>query len=355
MLTRRKWLSAAGLLAIAGCAGQSAEEPIWVGHIGPVGARGESAIDGMQQMLADLREDEITVAGRSVGVRHVEAKDKGRARAEASRLLAVNRVVCLIVGPGVEGVADAIGTARSHGVAVVVLDGTADRALADQAVWLGTDPETQGEMLARYAIAKGERAYSESLPGQTEVFRGFERVFVAKGGKLLGSVLEGGRPRAGRVVLNASQGRPPSLTLDRTNPRPEPGVPNVPDREVWTLRMQPDPTGLPADGKAWAERYEKRFGKRPDDDAILGADAIALIADGLKTIKGDDRQRLAAEIAGRTEIVGLTGPIVRKDGRTRRSMWVERTVKGKRVGMEAVPLVRSSSPPPFLPPLDPLC
>ena len=316
-LTRRKWLSAAGLLAVAGCAGQS-REPIWVGHIGPVGSRGESAIDGIWQKLADLRADEFTVDGRTVGVRHVEAKEKTRARAEASRLLAVNRVVALIVGPDVEGVADIIATARSHGAVAVVLGGTADRALADQAVWLDADPQTQGEMLARYAVSKGLKTYTSDLKADNEVLRGFAREF-AKGGKVLGPVTQSGQPD--RFFLEDNRGRP-SLRLRSDNREGSAA------REVWALTMQPDPADLPAMGRAWAERYEKRFGKCPDDDAILGADAIALIADGLRAIDGNDCRKLAAEIEGRTKIDGSTGPIVWKDWRTLRPMWVERVVKG---------------------------
>ena len=275
ILTRREWLSAAGLLAVAGCAGRSKEEPIWVGHIGPAGKRGESAIDGVQQMLADLRDAGFAVAGRSLGVRHVVEKDKTRARAEASRLLAVNRVACLIVGPGVEGVAEVCAIARSHDAIAVVLDGTADRALAEQAVWLGVDPQMRGEMLARYASAKGQKGVAAKGDGS--------------------------------------------------------------DREVRTLRMQPAPADLPEEGRGWVERYEKRFGVRPDDDAILGADAVALIADGLKAVGSDDRQKLATNLTDRTEVAGLTGLIEWEDWRTLRPMWVERVVKGRRVAVEAVP------------------
>ena len=265
-VTRREWLSAAGLLTLAGCASQQPEAPIWIGHLVPPGKRGESAINGIQQTLADLRESEVTIAGRSIGVRHVEVKDKARARAEASRLLSVNRVGCLIVGRGVEGVADVVAIARSHGALVMLLDGTEDRTLADQALVLDLDPQTRGKMLARFESAKGKR-----------------------------------------------------------------------DGEAWTPQMQPDPASLPPEGRAWVERYEKRFGARPDDDAILAADAIALIADGLREIAGDDRRKLVEELMGRSEIAGLTGPITRKDGRSLRPMWMERTVKGVRVGVEPLP------------------
>ena len=336
ILSRRQWLSGASLFALAGCAGQSTDTTIWVGHIGPVGRRNESAINGIQQTLADLREGDVSIAGRSIGVRHVECKDKARARAEASRLLSVNRVACLIVGSGVEGVADVVSIARSHGAFVVVLDGTADRTLADQAVWLGIDPEASGEMLARYAIAKGRRAYRSSVEDSAkEVERGFAREFTKAGGKIVEThganwqATEVGRGR--RVGEVAKGGVTPYLEIG------DPPLPRNEHAERWALTMQPDPASLPAEGRTWAERYEKRFGARPDDDAILAADAIALIADGLREIAGDDRRTLVEELMGRSEIAGLTGPITRKDGRTIRPMWVERTVKGVRVGVEAVP------------------
>lgn len=264
--TRREWLNAAGLLALAGCTGRSKEEPIWIGHIGPVGKRGESAINGMEQMLADLRHGEFTFGGRTLGVRHVEAKDKGRARAEASRLLAVNRVACLIVGPEVEGVADVCAIARAHDSIAIVLDGTEDRALARQAVWLGVGARMRAEMLARYA--KGRKG------------------------------VEG---------------------------------------ESRTLRIRPDNADFPEKGRAWAERYEKRFGKPPDDNAILGAEAVELIADGLKAVGGDDRQKLATNLEDRTTVAGLTGRIEWQRWRTIRPVWVERVVEGKRVTVEPVP------------------
>ena len=80
----------------------------------------------------------------------------------------------------------------------------------------------------------------------------------------------------------------------------------------------------------------QRFGAPPDDEAILAADAMTLIADGSKTV-GDDRQKLAEELAGRTEVIGITGTLERKDGRLVRPMWVERSAKGMRLAIERVP------------------
>ena len=109
------------------------------------------------------------------------------------------------------------------------------------------------------------------------------------------------------------------------------------DDETWTLKLQPDVASLPDDGRAWAERYETSFSKPPDDEAILGADAISFIAAGSKKVGEDDRRELAKELLGRTEFDGVTGKIVRKKARTIRPMWVERVVKGKRLAIEPVP------------------
>ena len=221
----------------------------------------------MQQMLADLREKQFAVAGRSLGVRHVEAKDKTRARAEASRLLAVNRVACLIVGPEVEGVAEVFAIARSHGTVAVVLGGTADRALAEQAIWLGIDPETQRRDAGAIRDREGDRKLTAlTLGTENPVRRGFDRVFTRAGGKELSPVMESGRLPLDRVVLEVPNEREdrrhlPSLALRGAAGRPD-EYQNAPDREVWKLVMQPRTATLPAEGRAWAEGYEKRFGKR---------------------------------------------------------------------------------------------
>ena len=210
--------------------------------------------------------------------------------------------------------------------------------MADQAVWLRIDPETSGETLARYAIAKGRKGYVTSLPPDSKILRGFDREFNRADGK---AHIDPDQRGLDTVLLGTGDVEDlerwkAAIALGVPLIRVGPITPVLPEGEVWTLRLQPDLASLPEEGRASAERYQKRFGAPPDDDAILGADAIALIADGSRTVGGDDRAKLAKELAGRSEFAGLTGPIVRKDGRTNRPMWVERIVKGKRV-VEAVP------------------
>jgi len=141
------------LALIAGCS-SSKPETIWIGHLvplsGPDRETGEESVRAMQLVLEKARADGFTVAGRPVGVRHVDsATDK--MRAEATRLLAVNGVSALIVGPGAGDVAEVIAAARSHSAPVIVLDEVAEAPDYSGAVLLGSDPTQRGEKLAEVA------------------------------------------------------------------------------------------------------------------------------------------------------------------------------------------------------------
>src|SRR4051794_13928169 len=85
---------------LAGCTSSSQPEPIWVGHLTPLSGsgrnQGEQAVAAMNLTLEQSREE----AGRPLGVRHADSA-KDTARAEAVRLLSVNRVCALVIGPGV--------------------------------------------------------------------------------------------------------------------------------------------------------------------------------------------------------------------------------------------------------------
>src|SRR5262249_35115051 len=102
---------------LAGCSGRSPEETVWVGHLAPLSGsprdRGEQAVQAIELALEQAKEDGVTAGGRPLGVRHVDAAG-GEARAEAVRLLTVNRVAALIVGPGVSGAEEVVAEARAR-------------------------------------------------------------------------------------------------------------------------------------------------------------------------------------------------------------------------------------------------
>src|SRR5689334_6421116 len=108
-------------LLLAGCSRKAEPEVLWVGHLAPLSGphreRGEEAARAIELLL-----DQIKADGKKVAVRHVDAESKATARAEAVRLLAVNRVLALLVGPGVEDPDDVAAAARAQDAGVVVLE-----------------------------------------------------------------------------------------------------------------------------------------------------------------------------------------------------------------------------------------
>src|SRR5262245_7513283 len=144
-------------LALSGCTRSGAPETVWVGHLvprsGPRQAEGEQARMAFEMALTTLRTNQELFDGRALGVRHVDASRPGQARAETARLLAVNRAVALLVGPGVPGVEEVVAAAHTHETAVIVLDGLPVPPDAGSVV-LGAGPAQRGRALATFAREK---------------------------------------------------------------------------------------------------------------------------------------------------------------------------------------------------------
>ena len=143
------------VLSVAGCS-STAPEPIWIGHLATLerprstGGGGRHPVDATDAGGGAAKDR--TVAGRYVGVRHADSAHL--ARAEAVRLLAVNQVVGLILGPGLADPEDVAASARSHEAAVVVLDETPVAPLGPAVRLLGADPARRGRALAHLARTK---------------------------------------------------------------------------------------------------------------------------------------------------------------------------------------------------------
>jgi ABC-type branched-subunit amino acid transport system substrate-binding protein len=126
------------LLLFSGCSRKAEPEVLWIGHVapltGPRRERGEAAVRAVELLIEQARAD-----GKKVAVRHVDAESKATARAEATRLLAINRVLALLVGPGIEDIDDVTAAARAHEAGVIVLE---------------QDPDWQGRALAAFVFEK---------------------------------------------------------------------------------------------------------------------------------------------------------------------------------------------------------
>src|SRR5436305_1429017 len=102
MLSRRRFLAAAPLLALAGCSRKSAGEPLLVGHVGPLSGSDRAAgmyfQRGLDLALKEVIEDD-GVAGRQLAVLHADTHSQlDRARQEAVRLVTLNKLNALLGG-----------------------------------------------------------------------------------------------------------------------------------------------------------------------------------------------------------------------------------------------------------------
>lgn len=325
LLTRRRWLllCGSGLLTSFGCATSAAMDSVWVGHLTRPNVLHEMTLKGMQQTLADLQDREFSLSGRSLGVRHVDAKDRDHTRGETSRLLVVNRVVCLIMDSGVDGPSDAITLARSHAAAVITLGELIPGQLADQVIQLGPDPMSRGEALARYA-RKVKRTRALILPTTNQLsavmLGAFTSAFQDAGGKVLSpqtpeQILSQVKQKRSEAVPDLIVvGRDPDGSWEGLVATGIPVLVDAPDDgadrwtalskmgegegegEIWTPTLLPDLGDLPAEGKGWVERFTKRFGHPPTPVAALARDAIEMIAGALDPKTPDDRRKLPISV-----------------------------------------------------------
>jgi hypothetical protein len=126
-------------VVLIGCA-PTPPEPRWFGHVGALKTpAGEAAVEAIRERL---KADDAA----KVRVRHAEAGEN--ARATAVRLLSVNGVKGLILGPGLSDPEEVVAAARGYEVPVIVLDEVAGPI--DGALCLGGDVGPRAGALAEH-------------------------------------------------------------------------------------------------------------------------------------------------------------------------------------------------------------
>src|SRR5437763_488797 len=151
MLSRRRFLLSAPLLALAGCSRHPAEEPLLVGHVGPFSGSerlvGEHIQRGIRLALSDVNtEDE-----RPLVVVHADSRGQGdRARSEAVRLVSVNRVVVLLGGID-QGSADRLAQALQPYPTPLLTPAPHNSVSLENTFSLDVTAEFRGTSLARFA------------------------------------------------------------------------------------------------------------------------------------------------------------------------------------------------------------
>jgi ABC-type branched-subunit amino acid transport system substrate-binding protein len=349
----------------AGCGPGKPPEPIWMGHLAPFTGtnreQGEEAAQSMQQVLEIAREKDWQVAGRSLGVRHVDASG-GRARAEAVRLLAVNRVAGLILGPGLADAEEVAAAARAHEAAVVVLDEAAEAPAGPGVLLLGPDPARRGRALAQLARTQWKK------PRVAVLLDGGDRISVAVAGAFVpawrqssGSLREWNIPdksESSTIKAEVAKFKPEVVLVAVPAPRLRElagllpvvpvlyGGPDV-DEEELLRNTAALPVGvilhaaaaftsaatLTEPVKEWRQRFEKSQRKPTGRSAVLAYDGLRLMMSALEQenpkASSNLRTRLRDALSAIKEFEGATDKVVWKDSQAVRPIFLVRFTAGK--------------------------
>jgi branched-chain amino acid transport system substrate-binding protein len=355
-----RWLLLLSLV-LAGCTSAGKPPPIWVGHLAPLSGpdrdQGDQAVAAINQALAQANEDDFLILNRPLGVRHADSA-KGTARAEAVRLLSVNRVLSLVVGPGVQAPAEVVAAARQHGAPVVVLDELADRP-GKGVFALAADPARRGEALAEFArqdlkrsraaiILDESRAVcavlAEAFAGAWRLNKGELRrwkstdvvqaeltrwkpdvVLLAVGADRPAKVNEALAVLAGRVLLlygGEDRDGLPLAGLDGAT---------VYTATAWTSLARPTEQSKPL-----LDELRKKEGRAPGLAAVLAVDAIGLLrqqarllTELARTAEEEKRIDRLKDVTPAEEFESVAGTMFWKEGRPVRPLFIVRHQGGK--------------------------
>jgi branched-chain amino acid transport system substrate-binding protein len=347
------------LLAVlvgAGCSARREAEPVWIGHLAPLSGperlAGQHARQGVQVAVEAARSAEQTVGGRPLAVRHADTRGKpALVRAEAVRLLAVNKVAALLAGPDSDLAGQVVQAARPYEAPVVIPGELADRYPGQGVLVLGAGPQERGRALARFARRrlKGKRA-AVLADGQNALATTQATAFVqewraASGASLVEWPTDGADSAAlaGRVakekpavVLLAvslpdlprwrSALRKAGVKAPLLQGGPDVGPEAVgralpPDPEVYLATVYAR-SRLTEQGKKFARTYEKQFGAPPDLYAASAYDGARLLLDALAEANSTRPAQVRGVLARKTAFESLTGPVEWQEGRPVRRVFV---------------------------------
>jgi hypothetical protein len=341
---------------LPGCASGGRPESFWVGHLAPLSGpgrdEGDQAVAAMNQALEQAREDEFAIDSRPLGVRHVDT-GRGTGRAEAVRLLAVNRVCALVVGPGAQRPEEVVAAARLHGALVVVLDELADVPReGNGVVLLAAGPAHRGEVLADFGRHEQKRTRAavvvdEARSACAAVAEGFSRAWRTSKGELRRWKVDDLRHRSavddlarfGPDLLLLAVGAEQPAGLDEAvagvvgravvlyggedrdgHPLPwlERGAKDGP--AVYTATAFSSLARLPEESRPLLDALRKKQGRAPGRTAVLALDAIRLLRQRAEVLRELDR---AATLMKRFDLLDRLSPLESLDGVTGTMFWKE--------------------------------
>jgi branched-chain amino acid transport system substrate-binding protein len=353
MFTIRRALLVTGVLWLAaGCARRGDTDPVWFGHLATLGRadrRGEHARQGVTLAVDEALADGKLVAGHRVAVLHADSRgDTDTARAEAVRLITVNRAVALIAGTE-PVIADRLARVVEPAGIPLVVPCELTEGPGPGVVTLLASPASRGKALAGFAaetlrarraavltdsssavaavVATGFRAgwprgegsqcgewtYQKDSDRQALVQRvgtgGLDAVLIAGNGgdffQLLGQLRAAGFDKP--VLYGGADDGVSALLVD---------APAGADFRLMTAF--PGGGGVAAE---FSERYQRRFREPPDLFAAQAYDATRLLLEALEQARPPRPDRLLEQLVLRETFTTVTGPLTWKDRQARRPFY----------------------------------
>lgn len=344
-------------ILLCGCGPKAEEEPVWVGLVasfsGPDRTAGLQVKQGVELAVDDAVNQRVE--GRRLAV--VTVDDRGTdesVRAEAVRLLSLNRVAALIGGADAGRATLLARTAQPYGVPTVLPCEVAGLR-PDASFALGVRPAWRGQILALYAsgelrlkrtavLIDGRNpvavelaaAFVKEWPGdegasvQQETFRSDAEL------REQAPRLAAARPA---VVLIAADTNHFQLAREMLQ--------SLPDSLLFYGGEDVDVEGLSAGhgdvvtatvmareeltdrGRAFVKRYAEHFHESAGLAAVQGYDAARLLFDAMERAKTSAADKVRDQLAATTDFESLTGPLRFKDGLVRRRVFVVRRSDGQ--------------------------
>ncbi len=339
---------AAPLLALAGCSGQATEEPIWIGHVGPLSgperSAGESMKRGILLAIEEANAEGQRIAGRTLSVLHADSRGQAeRARPETVRLITLNRIAALIGGRDYLN-ADRLAQALQPYTAPLLTPACVVSPNLEGVSSLDVSPHFRGQCLARFAAVQfsASRAallVDETLPACAAIATAFAREWRSVAERKLHSFEIKGTELPAHLPNRLSKAEAQVLvvaaTADHTSTAwqaLEAAKLTLPivfaGEAVQWQRIEADtdlrrkvhglttlvPGQFDEAGKKFLTRYRERHKEDADADACHGYEMIRILTAALRGTAGGGGLRLRDALAKAEEWPGLTGKIHFKEG-----------------------------------------
>ena len=338
------------LVGLVGCSQSPSDAPVWIGQVVSL-AETDHRIG--PQTIRAIERDLLAREIHQIAFRHVDGL-RSPARAQAIRLLAVNQVAALVVGPGIAHPEEVVAAARSHGAITVVLDELAE-PVRDSAVLLGSDPVQRAEALARFAQRHSSDRTARLLvdwrdPRCAVAARAFGKTWrslgqlcreetVADSVPVLGTepVVALALPMTYRhwPTLSVPSGqRPLILSLGFDGPVPATKLP------LHYATIVP-PIGQRSTAcQQWFEQCQKLEDEPVELPALLARDVVSLFREAIPAVGVRTpemvRDLLRRNLLERSRFEGIAGTVTWPEGRPFRTLFLHRQLAEKREWVETV-------------------